>query len=209
MENFTKLLFATDFSFVSEYAMSHALALARALEARLLILHVTNVSLDLCRRHEPHASYDKIKAEITKTAEKRLDEFCEKRLRYWNSLHKQDFTDYEKCVVFGVPYKEVLKKADEENADLLVMGTHSRHVIDPYVFGSTAERVLKYARCPVITVRPPFWMVCMKFRDNPALPLRRHGSFISVRETVSAAGSDAHSVDECPQEGPDPEPVNE
>jgi nucleotide-binding universal stress UspA family protein len=196
MKIFTKILFATDFSFISEYALGDALTLAQAFDARLIILHVVNVSLELCRFHEPHTSFEKIKAEIAGRAEKRMDEFCRKRLRYWNSMHESDFTNYEKCTVFGVPYKELLKKADDEKVDLLVIGTHSRHEIDPYLLGSTAEKVLRRAACPVITVRPPFWMICMKSRDNPALPLTRSGSFVTVRDNQKVAGSEAPAADE-------------
>lgn len=201
MKTFAKILFATDLSLISEYAFGYALTLAQPFNARLIILHVINVSLELCRFHEPNTSFEKIKAEIAGRAEKRLDEFCRKKLRYWNSTHESDFTNYEKCTVFGVPYIELLKKAEEEKVDLLVIGTHSRHEVDPYLFGSTAEKVLKQAKCPVITVRPPFWVICMKFRDNPALPLTRSGSFITVRDKGGVAGSEVPPTDESSREG--------
>jgi hypothetical protein len=89
------------------------------------------------------------------------------------------------------------------------MGTHSRHEIDPYLLGSTAEKVLEKAACPVITVRPPFWMICMKFRDNPDLPLARNGSFVTVRDKGNAAVSHAPSVDEFHCEDPDADPCPE
>jgi nucleotide-binding universal stress UspA family protein len=200
MKTFTKILFATDLSFISEYAFDYALTLAQKFDARLIILHVINVSLELCRIHEPDTSFEKIKAEIAGRAENSLDEFCSKRLRYWSRMHDSDFSNYEKYTVFGVPYKELLKMADEEKVDLLVIGTHSRHEIDPYLFGSTAEQVLRKATCPVITVRPPFWMICMKFRDNPSLPLARSGSFCTVRDKGSGAGSEVQAEDESSRE---------
>ncbi|MBP1753036.1 MAG: usp-2 [Geobacteraceae bacterium] len=199
MKKIARILFATDLSFISEYAFTYAVCLAQRFDARLIVLHVVNVSLELCRVHEQHGSFEKIKAEIAHGAEKCLDEFCGKRLRYWNSMHGPDFTGYETCTVFGTPYKEVLRKAEEEKVDILVIGTHSRHDIDPLVFGSTAEKVLKLAACPVITVRPPFWMICMKFRCNPALPLARNGSFCTVRDKGRA------NENELP--GPDVDPV--
>jgi nucleotide-binding universal stress UspA family protein len=209
MEKFTKILFATDFSFISEYAMVYALTLAQSFEARLIIMHVMNVSLELCRLHESDISFEQIKTEIAGRDGKRLDEFCSKRLGYWNSMHESDFTNYEKCTVFGVPYVELLKKAGEEKVDLLVMGTHSRHEIDPYLSGSTAAKVVRKAACPVITVRPPFWMVCMKFRNNPDLPLARSGSFVTVREKGNVAVSEAPAVDEFSREDLDADPLPE
>ena len=90
--------------------------------------------------------------------------------------------------------------ADEENVDLLVIGTHSRHEVNPYLMGNTAGKILNQAKCPVISVRPPFWAICMKFRDNPALPLTRSGSFITVRDKESTAGSEVQATDESSQE---------
>ncbi len=209
MKKFTRILFATDFSFKSEYAFGCAVALAQAFDARLIILHVINVSLELCRSREPHTSFEKIRAGIADGAEERLDDFCRKRLRYWNSTHEPEFANYEKCTVFGVPYKELLRKAAEEKVDLMVIGTHSRHEIDPFLFGATAEKVLRNATCPVITVRPPFWMICMKFRNNPALPLARSGSFITFRDKGNVSGSDVHATDEGPRDGLDVDPLPE
>lgn len=209
MKKFSRILFGADFSFISEYAFGCALALAQAFDARLIVLHVINVSLDLCRSREPHTSFERIRAGIADGAEERLDDFCRKRLRYWNSTHEPEFANYEKCAVFGVPHKELLRKAADDNVDLMVIGTHSRHEIDPYLFGATAEKVLKNAVCPVITVRPPFWMVCMKYRNNPALPLARSGSFITFRDQGNVAGSDVLATGESLPEGSDSDPLPE
>ena len=87
MKTFAKILFASDLSLISEYAFGHALTLAQAFEARLIILNVINVSLELCRVHQQSMPFEKIKAEVAGRAESCLDEFCGKKLRYWNSTH--------------------------------------------------------------------------------------------------------------------------
>jgi universal stress protein A len=53
----------------------------------------------------------------------------------------------------GVPFEEIVKVADEERADLIVMGTHGRTGLDHFLLGSVAERVIRLAPCPVLTVR--------------------------------------------------------
>jgi nucleotide-binding universal stress UspA family protein len=58
-------------------------------------------------------------------------------------------------IVTGVPYEEILKRADQEKASLIVLGTQGRSGIDHLLFGSTAERVVRKATCPVVTVRLP------------------------------------------------------
>ncbi len=147
MREFKKILFATDFSEVSEYAFDYATALAGKFNAKLIIIHVINEPVDLRGFYVPHISFDAIEREIALSAEKMMDKFCGRKLA--------DNQDYEKLTVSGIPYEEILKKANEEMVDLIVMGTHGRAGIDHFLFGSTAERVVRKALCPVMTVRPP------------------------------------------------------
>jgi nucleotide-binding universal stress UspA family protein len=59
----------------------------------------------------------------------------------------------EKIIVRGVPFVEIIKTAKDRNVDLIVIGTHGRTGIDHMLFGSTAEKVVRKAPCPVLTVR--------------------------------------------------------
>ncbi len=147
MKEFKKILFATDFSEISDYAFDYAAALAGRFSARLFIVHVINEPVDLRGFYVPHISFDTIEREIALSAEKMMDKFCGQKLA--------NYQNYEKCVVSGIPYEEILKKANDEQVDLIVMGTHGRAGIDHFLFGSTAERVVRKALCPVMTVRPP------------------------------------------------------
>jgi nucleotide-binding universal stress UspA family protein len=74
-----------------------------------------------------------------------MEKFCAKMI--------PDFSNYETFVVAGIPYQEILRKAVEENVSLIVMGTQGRKGIDHLLFGSNAERVVRSAKCPVLTVR--------------------------------------------------------
>ncbi len=146
MKDFKKILFATDFSEISAYAFDYAATLAKKFNSRLIIMHVINEPVDLRGFYVPHISFDTIEREIALSAEKMMDKFCDQKL--------SNFDNFEKCTVSGIPYEEILKKADVENVDLIVMGTHGRAGIDHLLFGSTAERVVRKAACPVLTVRP-------------------------------------------------------
>ena len=53
----------------------------------------------------------------------------------------------------GVPYKEIVGAAARERADLIVIGTHGRSGLDRALLGSVADRVIRLAPCPVVTVR--------------------------------------------------------
>jgi nucleotide-binding universal stress UspA family protein len=57
-------------------------------------------------------------------------------------------------VAQGRPSNEILRIAKEETIDLIVLGTHGKGFLDKALFGSTTERVVRNAPCPVLTVRP-------------------------------------------------------
>jgi nucleotide-binding universal stress UspA family protein len=145
MRTFEKILLATDFSEYSDEALDCALSLAKSFGSRLIILHVINEPVDLRGFYVPHISFENLEKEIEEGAEKMMDKFCRTRLG--------DFPNYETCIVAGIPYEEIIKKAEDDQAALIVLGTHGRSGIDHLLFGSTAERVVKKAGCPVMTVR--------------------------------------------------------
>ncbi|HEY6838757.1 MAG TPA: universal stress protein [Geobacteraceae bacterium] len=147
MKPFDKILFATDFSEGSEHAFDYAYALARQFNARLILIHVINEPVDLRGFYVPHISFEKLEQEIEASAEKMMEKFCRTKIK--------DFDNYEAKIVTGIPYDEILKKADDEKVALIVLGTHGRSGIDHILFGSTAERVVRKASCPVMTVRLP------------------------------------------------------
>lgn len=147
MKPFDKILFATDFSENSEHAFDYAYSLATKFSARLVIIHVINEPVDLRGFYVPHISFEKLEKEIEEGAEKMMDKFCRTKVK--------DYSNYESVIVAGIPYEEILKKADEEKVSLIVLGTQGRSGIDHFLFGSTAERVVRKSNCPVMTVRLP------------------------------------------------------
>jgi nucleotide-binding universal stress UspA family protein len=145
MKDFKTILFATDFSESSDYAFQYAYALARKFEARLLLMHVINEPVDLRGFYVPHISFEKLEEEIEEGAKKMMEKFCR--------THIHDFDNYETLIVPGIPYDEVIKKATENSADLIVLGTHGRTGLDHVLFGSTAEKIVRKSPVPVMTIR--------------------------------------------------------
>ena len=142
---FKKILFATDFSEGSDFAFKAALSLARKYDSKLTIIHIINEPVDLRGFYVPHISFDKLEEEIEQGAEKLMEKFCRQ--------HIKDFENYESHVLPGIPYDEIIKKAQEFNADLIVLGTHGRTGLDHVLFGSTAEKVVRKSPIPVMTIR--------------------------------------------------------
>jgi nucleotide-binding universal stress UspA family protein len=147
MKPFEKILTAIDFSESSDFAFEHALTLARQFQAELTVMHVINEPVDLRGFYVPHISFEQLEKEIEEGAEKMMEKFCQTRMG--------DFTRYTTAIVAGIPYEEILRKAEETGASLIVLGTHGRTGIDHLIFGSTAERVVRSATCPVLTIRLP------------------------------------------------------
>jgi nucleotide-binding universal stress UspA family protein len=157
LPNYSNILVATDLSPNSAQAFKHAVMIARRNNAKLHLLHVvpevdasmrTYISVILGngrldgfeKKHEQeaHALIDS-----------RLKSFAEEEL----GDHPEDLQRLEKIeVVIGHPVPEILAMADEVNADVIVMGSHGKGVIEHTFLGSTAERVLRKSRRPVFVV---------------------------------------------------------
>jgi nucleotide-binding universal stress UspA family protein len=147
MKAFTKILIAIDFSENSECAFDYALTLATQFGAELTIVHVINEPVDLRGFYVPHISFEQLEKEIEESAVKMMDAFCSSKLG--------TFTNYKTSILTGIPCEEITAAADRIDASLIVLGTHGRTGLDRILFGSTAERVVRSASCPVMTVRLP------------------------------------------------------
>lgn len=147
MINIKNILFSTDFSENSNHAFDYAIDLASRLGARLYILHVIHELIDTTGFYVPNISLDQLQKDLEKGAEEMMAKFCREKLG--------DFKEYECINVIGLPHLEILNMAKEKGMDMIIMGTHGRTGIDRVLFGSTAEKVVKKAPCPVLTVRNP------------------------------------------------------
>ncbi len=147
MPNFDKILFATDFSENSDHAFQYALTLAKQFNGRLTIIHVINEPVDLRGFYVPHVSFENLEKEIEEGAQKMMATFVANNVT--------GFNNYETAIVTGVPWEEILKRAEVDSSSCIVLGTQGRSGIDHLLFGSTAERVVRKAHCPVVTVRLP------------------------------------------------------
>jgi nucleotide-binding universal stress UspA family protein len=147
MKPFDKILTAIDFSENSDYAFDYALTLAKQFDSQLMILHVINEPVDLRGFYVPHISFEQLEKEIEEGAEKMMAKFCSSKMG--------DFANFTTSIVTGIPYEEIIRSAWEAAASLIVLGTHGRTGLDHLIFGSTAERVVRGASCPVLTIRLP------------------------------------------------------
>ena len=140
-----KILHPTDFSECAEQARTHAVELARALDAELILFHV---SVQAPLYAEGLISMKEVQ-QVFEAQRKWAEETLEARAAEMRGAGV--ITRWE--IAVGVPFEEIVKAAEKEKADLIVMGTHGRHGLERLLVGSVATRVLRTAPCPVLTVR--------------------------------------------------------
>lgn len=139
------ILHPTDFSQPSVFAFQLACALARDYGARLIILHVVMPPSAVAYREmvvhgEFDGSYQRLRAELEQIRP------ADPTIRVEHRLQEGDAAT------------EILRGAQETRADLVVMGTHGRMGLGR-LLGSVAEKVVRQAPCPVLTVRAPLQSV--------------------------------------------------
>lgn len=121
-----EILFASDFSPHSDHALDAALTLAQHFGARLHLLHV----VDHSREQE--------------AARARLRALAEARVAA---------VEFTVAIATGSPASQIVKHAEREKVDLIVMGTHGRTGLAHVAQGSVAEAVVRHAPCLVLTIR--------------------------------------------------------
>ena len=142
-----KILYPTDFSEPSKLALEYAAALAKQFDAELEILHIMFDETQVVSFYLPQVTMQSLSADIETGSEKQLTEFIDDQ-----AVLKG--VKYTKHLIKGTPFLEIIKRAEEISADMIVLGTHGRTGLDHVLFGSTAEKVVRKAPCPVFTVRP-------------------------------------------------------
>lgn len=130
----------------SERAASYALSLARRHKARLVVAHVVDIRVEAAGFYLPHLSYEKLDAELLGAAAEMLSKFRSRAIGSYKNT--------EERLLKGEPYIEILRLAGTYKACLVVMGTFGKERIDRFFFGSTTERVVRGATCPVIVIPP-------------------------------------------------------
>ena len=142
---FTKILYPVDFSSYAEEILEYALAITNRFNSELHLIHVIP-NLNYFTPYESFLTPENM-ASIESNIESEVD-------RDFDKLIKSVTVPVVKVIKSGVTFVEIIEYIKEAGIDLVVMGTHGRSGIEHILIGSVAEKVVRKAPCPVLTVRP-------------------------------------------------------
>jgi nucleotide-binding universal stress UspA family protein len=141
-----RILLPTDFSDSAAEALKYACALAEQFEAELHLLHVLETHVSTAPQFGMGLALSTRIQESQQAAEKALKELVDTD---WAAGRQIVRTTSE-----GPPFVGIIHYARENDIDIIVLGTHGRSGLPHILMGSVAERVVRKAPCPVLTVRP-------------------------------------------------------
>ena len=145
--NIKKVLVPIDFSDYSKAALRYAINFAKMFKAEMILVYVVEPVI-----YPPDFSMGQIAIPSVNT------EWDTKAKEELDKLAKNEIPDSIKVtnlIKTGKPFLEVIDTATELDADIIIIATHGHTGVEHILFGSTAEKVVRKAPCPVLTLREP------------------------------------------------------
>jgi nucleotide-binding universal stress UspA family protein len=153
-----KILVPTDFSESSEHAFRYAVALALDNDAEIFVLHVVEKFMDYSLLYSDLFPFQTPAKDAYQLVEEKTREKITASLK--GDAHED--LRWQVLVTTGAPKVEIIRAAEREEIDLIVIATHGRSGLTHAILGSTTEKVVRRAPCPVLVVR--------KDGRNPLVP---------------------------------------
>jgi nucleotide-binding universal stress UspA family protein len=135
---FRRVMVTTDFSPDTAHALKYAFSIAGENQAHLTVLHVLEEMKAITS-----AQY---RRQLTRDVQRKLSKLVPDDVKVW--------CEVEEAVEAGSPYHAILMTLKKRRIDLLVMNTHGKGMLDRALLGSTTERIVKGATCPVLLIPP-------------------------------------------------------
>ncbi|OGQ95238.1 MAG: universal stress protein [Deltaproteobacteria bacterium RIFOXYD12_FULL_57_12] len=142
MKDIKRILVPVDFSDNSKKIINAAQFLAEKCGAQMSAVFVVQSIEDYSGFFVPHMPMAQFEEEMVRAAEKKMESFL------------QDQPSTAAKVMLGDVAEQIIDYAAREKIDLIVMGTHGYKGLEKIMFGSVAEKVVKSAPCPVMTINP-------------------------------------------------------
>ncbi|HUY18032.1 MAG TPA: universal stress protein [Candidatus Binataceae bacterium] len=138
-----RILVPTDFSDHSDRALDYAIDFARSHSAELVLVHAI----------EP-VRYTQVMPDVSESElQERYRARAVDQLAAWEQRTKRRYRRCRSQLESGIPYEVIANAAEKLKADLIIIATHGYSGLHHLFLGSVTERVVRIAKCPVLTVR--------------------------------------------------------
>ena len=140
-----KILLPIDFSEYSKSALKYAIEFNRAYNAEIILLYVIEPVIYPADFSFGQVALPSMEMEIRERGQKQLDALLQKEIPSTMTARA--------LILSGKPFLEIVRTAKEEAVDLIIIASHGHTGIEHILFGSTAEKVIRKAGCPVLSIR--------------------------------------------------------
>jgi universal stress protein A len=140
-----RILVPVDFSECSVFALRYAANLAQQVEASIILAHVASSLIAPPEMEYVQLDLRKFRGEVEKHASAKLVALAQKEIPA--TVHASPIVRH------GAAWEEITTLAKERQVDLIIIGSHGYTGFKHMIMGSTAEKVVRYAGCPVLVVR--------------------------------------------------------
>ncbi|MBZ0201357.1 MAG: universal stress protein [Ignavibacteriaceae bacterium] len=145
--NINKILIPIDFSDYSKNSLRFAVNFTKCFNAKLYLIYVVEPVI-----YPPDFSMGQL---AIPSMDLEMDKRALEELKKLAEMDIPSGIEVKTIVKTGKPFIEIIETAEEEDIDLIIISTHGHTGVEHILFGSTAEKVVRKAPCPVLTVREP------------------------------------------------------
>jgi nucleotide-binding universal stress UspA family protein len=146
-----KVVTPVDFSDNSKLIAESAAYLAGKFSASMTLVFVVQNFEDYSGFFVPQMTLPSLEGELAESAEVKMASFCKEMEAF---CEKSGVSELNYKVLMGDVGEKIVGHAEEITADLIVMGTHGYKGLEKIMFGSVADKVVRSASCPVVTINP-------------------------------------------------------
>ena len=145
--NLKKILVPIDFSDYSKNALKYAVPFAKQFDAEIFLIYVVEPTIYPADFGFGQVGFPNIENEMRKKGNEELEKLANEEIK--------GIVKWQIMVETGKPFSEINRIAKDKEIDLIIIATHGHSGIEHVLFGSTAEKVVRRAPCPVLTIRSP------------------------------------------------------
>jgi nucleotide-binding universal stress UspA family protein len=145
--NIQKILVPIDFSDYSRSALKYAVNFCKNCKADMFLIYVVEPVIYPPDFSMGQIAIPSVNSEWDERARQELDKLAKEEIPSGVSV--------KTIIKTGKPFLEIIETAGELDVDLIIIATHGRSGVEHILFGSTAEKVVRKASCPVLTLREP------------------------------------------------------